>query len=201
MGITYQIPHTSHYFTKTNIFNADFNVPAVGQYDFGVSANEDIEITDLQKNKVYLIDRVSIGGSISEATYLDAISTLPEFRLKYKIKKENVYFLPYSIVNYLDDSNITAWVVSEKGGKGGDSLRINVTGILDQTAELIGISAIKLHITFSIFIISNTKFYALFRDALSSQTGEQVTGSIDGQKLIKEVGQLVSVLRSRHGVR
>lgn len=198
MGITYQIPHTSHYFTKTNIFSADFNNPAVGQYSFNVPANVGVEIAELQKNKVYLIDRVSIGGNISESNYLDAISTLPEFRLKYKLKKENVYFLPYSVVNYLDDSNITSWVVSEKGG---DSLQINVTGILDQTADLIGVSTIKLHITFSIFIISSTKFYALFRDALSSQTGQQVTGSIDNDELMRELRELVSILRSKYGVR
>lgn len=195
MSISYQIPHTSHYFTKTNIFTATFNIPTVGKYDFGIAGNAGINITELQKNKVYLIDRVSIGGNISEANYLDAIDVLPEFRLKKLIKNENVYFLPYSIVNYLDDSNITAWVLSEKGG---DILRIDLTGLLNQTADLIGVTTIKLHVTFSIFIISSTVFYAKFRDSLSDQTGDQVSGFVDAQNLTSQMSNLVRLLRGQY---
>ncbi len=199
MGVNYQIPHTAHYFTKTHIFTGTFNVPTIGVYDFGsvaspVAGNVNQSVTELQKNKVYLIDRISIGGNIAESDYLDSINLLPDFRLKYKISGENVYFLPYSVVNYLKDSQVTAWVLSEKGG---EELFVNFYGILDQIPATIGKLTIKIHLTFSIFIISSTVFYGKFRDALSSQTGDQASGSLDGSNLVFEIRELTRLLRER----
>lgn len=197
MGVNYQIPHTSHYFTKTQIFSATFNNPTIGVYDFGsvavpVAGNINQVVTELQKNKIYLIDRISIGGNIAENDYLDSILTLPEFRLKYRISNENVYFLPYSVVNYIDDSQITSWVYSEKGG---EELLVNFYGVLDQIPATIGKLEIKIHLTFSIFIVSSTVFYGKFRDALSDQTGDQASGSLDGSNMVSELKELVTVLR------
>ncbi len=194
MGLSYQIPHTSHYLTKTNLFVATFNNPTAGQYDFGIASNTGQLISNLQKNKVYLIERVSIGGTVSESDYLDSISTLPQFRLKRRLNNENVYFQPYSVVNYIDDSEITAWILSEKGG---DDLIIDFSGILNQIPSFIGRVTITIHITFSIFIVSSTIFYGKFRDKLSEQTGDQVGGAIDGDVLIREIRELINTLKFR----
>lgn len=180
---TYQIPHTSHYFTATNIFTATFNNPTVGQYDFGIDANKNQFVSDLQANKVYLIERMSFSGSIGETDYLEAISTLPTSRLKRSIKKENVYFLPLSHANYNDDSDIVAWVKSEKKN---DTLTLNFDGVLDQIASLVGTVTIKVHITLSIYIISSTIFYRKFRGELSDQVGDQPIGVIDDPALVRE---------------
>lgn len=189
---TYQIPHTAHYFTSTNIFTATFNNPTAGQYDFGIDANKNQFVSDLQRNKYYLIDRMSVGGSISEADYLEAISTLPSSRLKRSIKKENVYFLPLSHATYTDDSDIIAWVKSEKKG---DTLTLDFTGVLDQTAALVGTATIKIHITLSIYIISSTVFYRKLRGELSDQVGDQPSGVIGDPVTVQKTRQKLRQFR------
>ena len=73
MGIVYQIPHQAHYITTSNTFEADFNVPVVGQYSFtGNTVNVNQKVMDLQTKKVYLIERTNIGGTIAEENYLAA---------------------------------------------------------------------------------------------------------------------------------
>lgn len=171
----YQIPHTSRYIETSNIFVANFNVPLLGGYDFKIPANTGVKILDLITNTVYLIERVSIGGNISEENYLDAISVIPKINLRKKISNEIVYKFPFPVSNYYDDKSITAWVISEKSG---DELIADFTGQLNQTAALVGKSVIDINVSYSIYAIESTEFYRKFRDVLSGQVGAQVTGAI-----------------------
>lgn len=195
MGIAYQIPHQSHYITTSNTFEADFNVPVVGQYSFsGNTVNEDQKVMDLQTKKVYLIERTNIGGTISQENYLAAISTIPTFRLKRLQGKEAVYFLPQPVNTYIDNQEITAWLVSEKGN---DELHIDFDGVLNQTVDLVGIATIKINVSFAIYIIENQEFYTKFRDKLSKQIGDQISGALTDRGLLSEVRNLVAELRKR----
>ena len=77
------------------------------------------------------------------------------------------------IVNYIDDQDVIAWVKSEKGG---DRLIATFTGLLDQTAALVGVTEVKIHVSYSIYAIDSTVFEAKFRGDLSDQVGNQVIG-------------------------
>ncbi len=195
MGISYQIPHMSHYLTTSNTFEADFNVPVLGQYSFtGNTTNIDQQVMELQNKKVYLIERTNIGGNISEINYLDAIATLPTFRLKRLQGNEAVYFLPHPVNTYIDNQEVTAWVTSEKGS---DQLLIDFFGVLNQTPSLIGVITVKIFVSFAVYIIENQEFYAKFRDKLSSQIGDQIGGALTDRTLSADIRELINVIKKR----
>lgn len=172
---SYYIPHTARYIPTTNIFTAAFNVPTAGKYDFDVDANKNQIVEEIKPGSTYLIDRISIGGDINEGTFLDAIEVLPELTLRLSKTKEIVYKKPQPIVQYIDDQDIVAWV---KTNKSDDFLTLDLTGVLDQTAELIGTSDVKLFVSLSMYAIESKVFEYWFRDTLSNQTGQQVRGSL-----------------------
>ena len=195
MSISYQIPHQSHYLKTSNTFVANFNVPLVGQYSFtGNTTNVDQQVMELQQKKIYLIERVNIGGNISEQNYLDSIDTVPTFRLKRLQGKEAVYILPQPVVTYVDNQEITAWITSEKGN---DQLLMDFNGVLNQTIALIGVATIKIYVSFAIYIIENQEFYSKFRDKLSSQIGDQIGGALTDRSLANEIRELVKVVKKR----
>lgn len=195
MGIAYQIPHQSHYITTSNTFEADFNVPVVGQYSFtGNVVNQNQQVMELQTKKVYLIERTNIGGTIAEENYLAAISTIPSFRLKRLQGNEAVYFLAQPVNTYIDNQEITAWIVSEKKN---DELIIDFNGVLNQTVDLVGVATVKINVSFAIYIIENQEFYTKFRDKLSKQIGDQISGAVTDRALATEVRNLVNLLRKR----
>lgn len=175
MAISYQIPQTARYISTSNIFTATFNNPTAGKYDFGIAGNMEVSILELFQNTVYLIDRISIGGNISDSDFLSSIETLPLITFKTLQKKQIVYKLPFPVVNYIDDQDVTAWIISEKGG---NSLICDFTGVLNQTADLVGITDIKINVSLSIYAIESTRFYSTFRGDLSPDVGKQVMGAI-----------------------
>jgi len=182
MSITYQIPHSAKYYSTSNTFTAAFNVPVLGKYSFSnVAGNELQSVIQMPYNSVLLIERCTIGGNISEGNFLDAINTLPQFTLYRRIDNQIVYPRSQPVNNYVDNKEIVAWVFAEKQQKGfagpvvPDELLITFTGLLDQTAALVGVTTIKIFVNFAIYIIQDTRFYKQFRDKIGGDVGKQVS--------------------------
>lgn len=174
MSIIYQIPHTSRFIMTKNIFTATFNSPTAGKYDFGKAANTGVSVQKIFKGTLYLIERVSIGGTVPEGDYLESIETIPELKLRTLKTGAIIYKLPMPIVNYIDDQDIVGWVLSDIGD---DELIADMTGVLDQTANLVGIASVKINISYSIYAIEDINFKIRFRDRLSSLSGSQISGA------------------------
>lgn len=177
MGITYQIPHTARPIMTTNIFTGTFNNPTPGKYDFGVPANSGILVTEMFTGTVYLIERISVGATIPEGDFLEAIENIPRLKLKRQQTNEIEYKLPLPIVNYIDNKNLVLWSFTEKGR---DNLIIDLDGVLNQTAALVGVSQVKINISYTIYAIESTEFYKRFRGELSGQVGMQTMGAMRG---------------------
>lgn len=175
MSIIYQIPHNARYLQTKNIFTATFNNPELGKYDFGVAGNTDVKIQDIFKGTIYLIERVVVGGNIPEVDYSGAIETFPQIKLRFKKTKTIVYKLPLPIVKYYDNLDVVAWVYTDIGN---DELMADFTGLLDQTADLVGITEVKINVSFAMYAIEDTNFKIRFRDKLSSRSGSQVAGDL-----------------------
>lgn len=175
MGVTFQIPSSARWIPTLNIFEATFNNPVFGKYSFNIAANQNQRIIKLQKNVVYLIARVSIGGDISEENYLNSIDELSQITLKREITKQRIYQNSYNVVNFIDDQDVIAWVLSEKKD---DYLTIDYSGILNQIIPLVGKTSIKMHVSYTIYAIDNTSFYSIFRDIDSPMAGRQVKGGL-----------------------
>lgn len=175
MGISYWIPHTARPILTTNIFTATFNAPTPGKYDFGIPANRGLLVTQMFTGTIYLLERISIGATVPEGDFLEAVETIPLLTLKRSQANEIEYKLPLPVVNYVDDSELVMWAFTEKAR---DDLILDLTGVLIQTAALVGVTSIKLNVSYALYAIESTEFYKHFRGDLSDQVGMQISGAL-----------------------
>lgn len=173
MSIVTRLPHQARFVQTSNIFTAEFNkvngvVTGTGKYDFGQLINADVLVLPTQIRSLYFIERINVGGSISEGDYLEAINIIPLCSLKRLKKSEIIYKRPIPIVNFIDNQEANAWFVSDKDG---DAIRMTVTGLLDQTAALVGEQYVKLQISLNIYIVESARYVAAFMDALGDRAG------------------------------
>lgn len=176
MAIHWNIPHQARFFTTSNRITADFNTvdgvaTGSGQYDFNQAVNQQLKICDLFRNSVYLIERLNVGGTISEEIFLNSIATRPEIILRKKLGNQAVYKQPIPIVNYIDGMEITNFIKSDIAG---DELQLNCTGLLNQIAETVGVSEISLELSFNIYAIESSYWNTNFRNNLLKSAGEQL---------------------------
>ena len=170
MAINFQIPTQSRYISTSTIFTAAFNVPTVGQYDFNVVGNQNVIVQELEPNVVYLIERMSVGGTLPEGDFLSSIVTFPILTIKRAISNQIVYKKPFPIVNYADGIETAAFIHSDKGG---DSLTLSFIGSLSQLPSMVGLAEVKLQISLSIYAIDSGYFNAAFRDVQNNSMGQR----------------------------
>lgn len=161
MSISNRIPQQSRFIATSNIFSAAFGVPVIGKYSFDVAANDRQIVIPLQPNTVYLLDRLSFSGTIPQETYFSAIDTLPTIIFRYRITGEVVYMRSIPVIQYSDGKESAAWVLTNKGG---DDLVLTLRGVLNQTADMVGIDPVKLNVGCEIYAIDENVYNATFRD-------------------------------------
>jgi len=171
MSIFYQVPQTSRFIPTANNFEAAFNVPTLGKYDFGIAGNAQQEIIPLQPNTVYLIERLRVAGTIAEGDYVESIDTLPLVSINRSIRDERVYSRPIPIVTYAEGWEVGAWVLSDKAG---DLLTMTFTGVLNQIPSTVGLASIRVSVSLSIFAVDSGWFNTHFRNELSPTIGQSL---------------------------
>lgn len=175
MGISYQIPPQARYYATSTIFSAVFNAnPAnPGTYDFNTDAagsiNQNVYVMDLQPNTIYLIERMSAGGNITEAQFLEAINQFLFLDVIKHLGRQRVYPQQIPIVNFFDGQETAAWIFSDKKG---DMLNLSFTGVLNQLASMVGIGTAKVHVSLNVFAIESAYFVGSFRDQLGRTIGQ-----------------------------
>lgn len=171
MSVSYQIPPQSRFIPTANVFQATFNVPTPGVYDFTNNVlNQNVTIMKLKPNTVYIIDRISAGGNITEGQFLESISDFPLLYIKKKIGKENVYTKPIPITNFFDGSEASAWFHSDKLG---NELQATFTGVLNQLPSMVGLATAKIQISLNVFAVDSNYWNISYRQQLSKTIGQR----------------------------
>lgn len=155
-----------------NRFAAAFNVPTVGQYDFGVAANTNqVVIGRLNPNFVYLIDRVSFGASIPEGVYLESVTNTatPSARLRFRNTEYGIYPRPLPCINYKDNLEWRFWFWTEKEN---DALLVSFDGALIQVAATVGIPTIYANLSLVIYEENNLTIARKIKEQTSECAGE-----------------------------
>jgi hypothetical protein len=136
-----------------NTFAANFNNPP-GAYSFGVlAANTGALVMPLDPNYVYLIDSCSFSCTVEEGEYLLGTTAIPQARLRFTLGTR-AYPKPIPCVNYADGLAFAYWFYTKKTG---DNLLVDMTGIITQTAAMVGIPTITAQLSLVIYQISNRK--------------------------------------------
>lgn len=173
--ITYQIPHTARYLSESLRFSALFNV-LTGEYDFSENdTNKQVVLTEMKKNAIYFIDRMTVGADIPESVYTDSIDVVPSMRIKHEIAKKQVYKRPITLPQFSDNRDIGAWTYTDKTD---EVLIVDFEGVLKQVAETVGESEIRIYCAIDIYEINDNEFVRAFKNDLSIQTGQQVRGAL-----------------------
>ena len=162
MSLNLTIPKTSRFVQTNTNFAANFNVPTLGRYDFGLLAggSQIADILSMQSNSIYFIERINIGGTIPQEEYLYAISTLPFATFFNATTQQQVLPKPLPIVNYINNQEVNSFVYTDCDGQ---ILQLKLSGILSQTPFLVGTAKIELNISLNIYDISDNAFIQEFK--------------------------------------
>lgn len=174
MPLPYRIPARSEFIPTGNVFTADFNNPTIGKYDFNNATNTNQFIIDLEIGSLYLLDRMSVSGTISEALFTDSINVNPTLTLKKAITKERLHPKPIPIINYVDNQDLIIWAHSDKAN---ESLVADFRGLLDQIPATVGVTSIDITISFSIYKITQPSYITAWKGDVSNLMGDQIRGA------------------------
>ena len=151
--ITYQLPRRIRFVPASGIFSAAFGVPTVGKYDFDGQIITLFQ--ELLPNSVYLIDAFSIGGNIAAEDFLAAIDTVPLLSIRKNITNENIFDLPIQIQSFFTDRQIVHFF---RTGQNKTGLSAYLSGVLNQTPALVGVSSVDLSLNISLHAIDESSF-------------------------------------------
>lgn len=178
MSVFGTIPHQARYMQTASVFRAQFNVPVVGQYSFSVPANNSLIVLTLQPNSVYLIERLTFSGDVSQLDFAGAlnlanIADVPTVSLRRLLDNSTIYETSLPFPSYVSQQPSSVWV---KSGREGDAITATLTGSLLQTAALVGIANIRLSLSLSIYAIESTIFNRGFLSSQAVGLSDRVRG-------------------------
>lgn len=155
--ITYQLPRKIRLVPASGIFVATFGTPTVGKYDFN---GQIVPLAaQLIPNSVYLIDSLSIAGTVASETFLNAIDTVPALTIMKTLEKENIFDAPLQIHAFWTDRQIVHFF---KTGQNNTGLAGKLVGALNMTPELVGIGSVTLSINLTLHAIDASEFERMY---------------------------------------
>lgn len=139
MSLGFTIPQRSKLIPIEVTFNAVYNATTPFQYDFNIPANKHKDLLELEKNKIYLLERFSFSLNIPEADYQTAIDTFPNpflFLSRKESSDSPVYQKPWPLSQYYENN---AHIICFETNQSDDVLQATFRAKLDQPASLIPI--------------------------------------------------------------
>lgn len=132
-----------------------------GQYRFRVTTPQPLAVLrPLIANSVYYFRSVTITADIDEGDYLSSILTIPTFQMHpLSTGKQILFREPLVIAKYFQNFDYRlAWQTQRED----DQLFCTISGLLDQTAGLIGKASITLSVVLSAQEIVDDSFIDRF---------------------------------------
>lgn len=157
--IVYKIPRKKRFIPASGLFSATFNVPTPAKYDF--AGQTVVFYQKLLPNTVYLIDSFSLGGNIPAEDYLGAIDTVPQLTIQKTFDNEAIFERAIPLSGFFHDRQIVQFF---KTGLDNVGIVASLTGVLNQTAELVGIAAVKLSINICFHAIDKSTWERMFNE-------------------------------------
>lgn len=172
MAINARIPSDARVRYPVARFRGLFNA---GQYNFNDPINENVNILEVNRQSIYLIERINFSATIDEGIWLSSqrgVEDYPNFRLDFeKSLSQSIYPEPVRALNYLDNAEQLIYFNSAKDG---DILRLTFRGIIDQVAETVGLESIFAQVSFTLYQIDNVIWKNWFMRAKSEEFGSEL---------------------------
>ena len=172
MSITVKIPDNSRVRYPVAKFDGNFSV---GQYDFNNATNENVPILEMNKESIYLLERINFSAELDEGIWLksqDVLDNYPNFRLDFeKSLSSSIYPEPVRCLNYLDNAEQLLYFQSRKAG---DRLRITFRGIINQVPETVGLVSVSTQVSFTIYQIDDKNWINWFLSPSNQSFGREL---------------------------
>lgn len=165
--IQHLLPHKARYIPSQNTFSAPFT----GLYDFNIAANVNQVVIKMAPGLTYFIDNYSFAGNITQEDFLSAINAVPSMKLSRKNDSDNVYTGVIPLNQFSSEKPATVFVSSNKGN---DELLITFAGIINQTANLVGVSPVSFTVSLAIYAIDNNDFNKELSSVLSPSFSKRI---------------------------
>jgi hypothetical protein len=156
--ITYQLPRRIRFIPASAIFTANFNVPAVGKYDF--NSQVQVFVDKILANTVYMIDAFSVAGNVSSEDFLSAVDIVPKIAFQKTLNNEQIFDGPIQIHTFSTDRQIVHFF---KTGANNTGINATLTGRLNQRPAFVGLASISLSINLSLHAIDESEFEKMYK--------------------------------------
>ena len=169
MPINSIIPKSSRLCITGAIFKAVFNNPTVGKYDFtnykvgGDRLNVSVPIgLAMNPSYLYFFHQINFSLSIDEGIFLSSISenTVPTLSVRDSTNRKNIFYAPFRMIKYLQNSALDSYHFNTN--KNAEMIA-DFQCVLNQSADLIGVSEIYAQVSFTIYEISQHKYIDEFK--------------------------------------
>jgi len=172
MSVIARLPSGTFFRPCAAIFEADYNTPTAGLYDFGVAANESVSFLELNPSHLYFLSILNFSANVPVSAYLENIETIPNLDLRLSLGGAQLYQQGYPLVSYLDNNEISIFFWTDRKG---DTLIGNFNGTLSQNASLSGIASIIAQAALNIHEITDHKYIAEFKGQTKQNGGNNFT--------------------------
>lgn len=157
MSVVYSLPRGTYFRPCAGIFEAIYNSPTLGVYDFNVDGNTSVELLPLSNSNIYFLAYLSFSATIDPSAYLENIETIPSLNLKTKLAGGQLYGQGLPLVTYLQQSEIAIFFWTEQQN---DVLISDFRGVLGQNSSLTGVPTITAQVSLGIHEITDADFIA-----------------------------------------
>jgi len=170
MAINLKIPIQAQPIITGNIFTAAFNVPTVNRYDFtNIAANQNVNVLELDRWSVYIIERYNFSTNASQPDYLEAIDTtqgLPNFQLTTTASDQQIFPQQQPLINYVDNLEVIQAFSTQQDN---DFLRVSFRGAFSQVVGMITIPTMFAFLQMNIYKINEVDWIKKYYDMKEGQ--------------------------------
>jgi hypothetical protein len=171
MSTVFQIPDKSVLIPISTVFQAQFNNPTIGFYDFtNTHGNLGVLALVTKTNFIYFIDRFSVGGNITEEQFLESITAFPQLKVYRRFKNSNIYRSLIPITNYIDNGELSNFFFSNLRN---DQLLFDFSGVLRQLPSMVGLVNARIQVSMNIWEIDDQFFSSSHRDMFDISMGQR----------------------------
>lgn len=170
MSISLHLPPATIPIQTETRFEANFNAPTVNRYDFNTSANTGVEVLELFRGSIYVLERINFSLDIDEADFKKSIPTdqtnveVPTLSLRHFKRNQQIWQKPIPFINYVDNLEIVSYVLAAESN---DKVIANFRGQLVQVAGTTGDATITAQVQLNWYQVTDTGWYQKFLDTKS----------------------------------
>ena len=164
MSLRFEIPKSSECAVIGGIFQASFNAPTIGYYDFtnyptiATKSNVAVDLgLAMNANYLYYFHQFNFSLSCDEGTFLQAIApgTFPEFKLRDSITRKMLYHHTFRLIRYYSNAAIDFFYYNLNNNS---KMIGDFQGLFIQPASLVGVTNLYAQVSFTVYEITDVKF-------------------------------------------